>query len=54
MAAVGLDLEKDTFTKVLKGGVHLLAPTGTDLNRYCKVGDVLAGFHYGKLITPSI
>lgn len=46
MMALGLGLQKDAFTSMLKGGVQLLAPTGSDLNRYTKLNDVLAGFHY--------
>lgn len=45
MAAIGMGLEKDTFTKRMNGGAHILAPTGTDLVRH-DVGTTLAGFHY--------
>lgn len=45
MAALGMGIEKDTFTKRLEGGAHLLAPTGSDLIRN-GVGTTLAGFHY--------
>ena len=45
MAAIGMGLEKDAFTKRMQEGAHLLAPTGTDLERY-DVGTTLAGFHY--------
>lgn len=45
MAAIGMGLEKDTFTKRMNGGAHLLAPTGSDLVRH-DVGTTLAGFHY--------
>lgn len=31
MAAIGMGLEKNAFTKRMEGGAHLLAPTGTDL-----------------------
>ena len=31
MVAVGLGLEKDTFTKMMEYGSHLLAPTATNL-----------------------
>lgn len=31
MAAIGMGLEKDTFTKRMMGGPHLLAPTASDL-----------------------
>lgn len=37
---------------MMKGGVQLLAPTGSDLAKYKKQNDVLAGFHYDlNLIT---
>jgi hypothetical protein len=45
MAAIGLDLERSTFTKLMERGPHKLAPTGSDLEKY-KVGTVFAGFHY--------
>lgn len=45
MAAVGLGLEHDTFTTKLFEGPHLLAPTGSDLQKYDE-GTVFAGFHY--------
>ena len=46
MTAVGLELPKDEFTKRMKGAVQLLAPTGSDLEKYNKEKEVLAGFHY--------
>jgi isopenicillin N synthase-like dioxygenase len=46
MIALGLDMPRNTFTKLMDGGVQLLAPTGSDLTRYQKKDDVLAGFHY--------
>jgi hypothetical protein len=33
MSAIGLGLKKDTFTNWMKGGAHLLAPTGSDLDK---------------------
>lgn len=45
MAAIGLGLNKDTFTSWMKGGAHLLAPTGSDLKKN-DIGAILAGFHY--------
>ena len=45
MAAVGMGLEKDTFTKRMQGGPHLLAPTASDVMKY-DVGTAFAGFHY--------
>lgn len=46
MAAQGLGLEADAFTSRMKFGPHLLAPTGSDFNKYNKLGTVLAGYHY--------
>lgn len=45
MAALGLGLAKDTFSSRMEGGDHLLAPTGSDLNKY-GMGTVFAQFHY--------
>ena len=45
MAAVGMDLERTTFSKMLDGGQHKLAPTGSDLKKYGK-GTIFAGHHY--------
>lgn len=45
MTAVGMGVAQDTFTKRMKGGLHLLAPTGSDLVKN-DVGNVFAGFHY--------
>jgi isopenicillin N synthase-like dioxygenase len=44
MLAVGLGLHKHTFTDLLRCGPHLLAPTGSDLNKH-GLGTILAGFH---------
>jgi len=46
MAALGFDLEKDTFTKLMKFGPHLLGPTGSDLGKFGKLGTVFASYHY--------
>ncbi|XP_062222195.1 uncharacterized protein LOC133921369 [Phragmites australis] len=46
MAAIGLGLPKDAFTFLMKEGPHLLAPTGSDLQRHGSEGTVFAGFHY--------
>lgn len=46
MAAVGFGLPKDAFTSLMKEGPHLLAPTGSDLERHGSEGTVFAGFHY--------
>lgn len=45
MAAIGMGVPRDTFIKRLEGGAHLLAPTGSDLEKN-DVGAVFAGFHY--------
>lgn len=47
--AVGLDIKRDSFTRMMDGGVQLLAPTGSDLEKYNQKNDILAGFHYGKI-----
>ncbi|XP_077214937.1 uncharacterized protein LOC143849683 [Tasmannia lanceolata] len=46
MAAIGFGLPKDAFTSLMKMGPHLLAPTGSDLQRYGREGTVFAGYHY--------
>ncbi|KAL1925402.1 uncharacterized protein VTP21DRAFT_285 [Calcarisporiella thermophila] len=46
MAAVGFGLPANTFVDMTRYGPHLLAPTGSDLVKYGKVGTVLAGFHF--------
>lgn len=45
VAAVGLGLPSTAFSDLAKFGPHLLAPTGSDLNKYGTIGTVLAGFH---------
>ena len=45
MAAVGMGLDPAAFTGRMEGGAHLLAPTGSDLEKN-DVGTVFAGFHY--------
>lgn len=47
MAAHGLGLPENTFTDKMKYAGHLLAPTGSDLNKF-KTNDIFAGVHYGK------
>lgn len=42
----GLHLPIDYLAKKMKYGPHLLAPTGTDLNKYNKKNNVMAGYHY--------
>jgi isopenicillin N synthase-like dioxygenase len=46
MAAVGFHLDKEAFTSRMLYGPHLLAPTGSDFNKYGTLGTVLAGYHY--------
>lgn len=45
MCAIGMGLDKETFTSRMKLGPHLLAPTASDLTKY-DVGTNFAGFHY--------
>ena len=45
MAAVGMGLDKDTFSEKMHLGQHLLAPTASDLLKY-EVGTAFASFHY--------
>jgi isopenicillin N synthase-like dioxygenase len=46
MAALGFDLPADTFTSKMHRAPHLLAPTGSDLKTFGKLGTVFAGYHY--------
>ena len=39
-------LPEGSFTTRMTYGPHLLAPTGSDYNKYGKEGTVLAGYHY--------
>jgi len=62
MSAVGFGLERNAFSSIMENGPHLLAPTGSDLNTFTKIGTVLAGYHYdlnfltihGKSRFPSL
>lgn len=45
MTAIGLGLERNVFTKMMKDAPHKLAPTGSDLQKF-DVGTAFAGFHY--------
>ena len=45
MAAIGMGLERLTFSSLMKRGPHKLAPTGSDLTRY-EVGTIYGGLHY--------
>lgn len=40
-----MGVPQNLFTDRMVGGSHLLAPTGSDLQKY-DVGTILAGFHY--------
>mmetsp|Transcript_6798 Transcript_6798/g.18255 ORF Transcript_6798/g.18255 Transcript_6798/m.18255 type:complete len:431 (+) Transcript_6798:65-1357(+) len=44
-AAVGFGLPPDALLERMKCGPHILAPTGSDLERHGEVGTVLAGYH---------
>eukprot|EP01112_Ceratiomyxa_fruticulosa_P016129 TRINITY_DN483_c0_g3_i1.p1 TRINITY_DN483_c0_g3~~TRINITY_DN483_c0_g3_i1.p1 ORF type:complete len:401 (-),score=79.49 TRINITY_DN483_c0_g3_i1:103-1146(-) len=46
MIAVGFKLPPTTITDLLNEGPHLLAPTGSDLNKWNAEGTIFAGFHY--------
>jgi isopenicillin N synthase-like dioxygenase len=46
MAAVGFQMPADAFTSRMQFGPHLLAPTGSNFQKYGELGRVLAGFHY--------
>ena len=45
MSAIGMGLDRSAFTDRMQGGAHLLAPTGSDLEKN-DVGAIFAGFHY--------
>jgi len=45
MAAVGFQLPRDTFTRLMHQGPHLLAPTASDLGKYNSIDTILAGYH---------
>ena len=45
MIALGLGLEENAFYDRMKNAGHLLAPTGSDLDRF-NIGTVFAGVHY--------
>merc|ERR1719160_957179 len=46
MLAVGYGLPVGTFRDMMQQAPHLLAPTGSDLDKYGEVGTVFAGYHY--------
>jgi isopenicillin N synthase-like dioxygenase len=43
--AMGFGLKKSAFTDLMNKGPHLLAPTGTDYEKYGNVEEVFATFH---------
>ena len=44
--AIGLNMHPHYFQQLLLYGPHLLAPTGTDLERFGTENTVMAGYHY--------
>eukprot|EP01133_Synstelium_polycarpum_P003764 gene3764-4339_t len=46
MIATGYGLPRDSLTSLMKNGPHLLAPTGSDLERFGLLDQIFAGFHY--------
>jgi len=46
MIGVGLGLKRELLSEMMCEAPNLLAPTGTDLEKYGKLDNVLAGFHY--------
>jgi len=45
MAAIGIGLPRNSFVDLMKCAPHLLAPTGSDLNKYGTKDQILAGYH---------
>eukprot|EP01024_Parvocaulis_polyphysoides_P001846 TRINITY_DN10530_c0_g2_i1.p1 TRINITY_DN10530_c0_g2~~TRINITY_DN10530_c0_g2_i1.p1 ORF type:complete len:409 (-),score=35.77 TRINITY_DN10530_c0_g2_i1:999-2063(-) len=45
LLAIGLGLPQHTLKDKMNGGPHVLAPTGSDLDKYGKLNQILAGFH---------
>lgn len=45
MLAIGFGLPRRTFTEMMKGAPHLLAPTGSNLEKYNSKNTVFATFH---------
>lgn len=54
MLSVGFGWEQETLRSMMEGGTQLLGPTGSDLRKYNKKGDILAGFHYGKTLELTL
>eukprot|EP01090_Pellita_catalonica_P008677 TRINITY_DN19765_c0_g1_i1.p1 TRINITY_DN19765_c0_g1~~TRINITY_DN19765_c0_g1_i1.p1 ORF type:complete len:240 (+),score=49.24 TRINITY_DN19765_c0_g1_i1:353-1072(+) len=46
MLSVGLGFEQSTLKNMMKNAPHLLAPTGTNLDKYGALDTIIAGFHY--------
>lgn len=46
MTASGFGMEADAFTRRMKFGGHLLAPTGSNFKKFGELNSILAGFHY--------
>lgn len=46
MLALGFGWKRRALLEKLEGASNLLAPTGSDLEKYNKPDDILAGFHY--------
>lgn len=46
LCGLSFGLPQNAFSELMKGGPHLLAPTGSDLAKYCSAGTVFAGYHY--------
>lgn len=49
MIAVGFEMDPKVFVDLMDQGPHLLAPTGSDLNKFSRLGTTFASYHYGKL-----
>ena len=43
MASVGFGMHANELPDLTKNGPHLLAPTGSDLDKYGKLGTIFAG-----------
>jgi isopenicillin N synthase-like dioxygenase len=46
MAAIGLGLDESEFVQRMRKAPHLLAPTGSDLEKHHELSTVFAGYHY--------
>ncbi len=46
MTARGFNMKPDSFIQKMENGPHLLAPTGSNFNKFRENGTVLAGYHY--------